>query len=721
MEEHLKCPITLCIMREPVTDCNGHTFERSAIETWYNANNTSPVTGAIVANKNLVVNYAIKQLIESSITEQNPKPSIAVIPTTPAISSKPRLPQLSANTSIFKWNDKNYLHVELSSDGQEFQRKPITCIAVIDTSGSMGERASPYNPCGENDGFSRLDLVKHSLATIYKSLSPGDKLAIITFNSAATLLLPACDVSNSRMIDSSITGMRPGGQTNIWAGLKMACDLANEVDYRQYNASVLLLTDGVANYNPPRGIIPTFDSYFTPGKFPIHTFAYGYDVDSATLVQISQKSQGVFGFIPDGTMVGTIFINAMSAMLTTVYNDVKLEFCCGDGTTSETIQSIHVGAILHGQKRNVLLEYDLAKPPHYYNVCYNDFYSIEPIGAARIISNLEDIAPQMARWDIKHLLSKPQLQITTLKNFIAQYANYSSSCNFIKDLLTDCYDDDLNRGQIGKAISRMDWFRKWGCHYLPSLESAYRMEMCLNFKDLAPQHYVGSVFKAEQARVEEIFSNITPPEPSIFAPQIQYSGNQAPVLAPSYATIPQTYYDASGGCFTDGWQVMIPGGVTKPVKNIRAGDLVISNDAPNGVARVICVVRLMISNTFCMISPDGQNGITSYHPVWLSLGDKRNWQFPEQITEQFIVMQKGDYMYDFIIDKGYSIAFECGINAACLGHECRESEVIAHNYFGTHKILDDLKDHEDWNSGYITLDSWRFIRNESGLVVKLEF
>ena len=34
------CPITLLEITDPVMDCNGHTFERVAIEQWYRTHDT---------------------------------------------------------------------------------------------------------------------------------------------------------------------------------------------------------------------------------------------------------------------------------------------------------------------------------------------------------------------------------------------------------------------------------------------------------------------------------------------------------------------------------------------------------------------------------------------------------------------------------------------------------------------------------------------------------
>ena len=39
------CPITLDIMTDPVCTCDGHTYERSAIEEHLRKSNISPKTG----------------------------------------------------------------------------------------------------------------------------------------------------------------------------------------------------------------------------------------------------------------------------------------------------------------------------------------------------------------------------------------------------------------------------------------------------------------------------------------------------------------------------------------------------------------------------------------------------------------------------------------------------------------------------------------------------
>jgi hypothetical protein len=48
--------------------------------------------------------------------------------------------------------------------------------------------------------------------------------------------------------------------------------------------------------------------------------------------------------------------------------------------------------------------------------------------------------------------------------------------------------------QVTSAFSRSDWFKKWGCHYMPSLLRAHLMQQCNNFKDPGIQCFGGELF-----------------------------------------------------------------------------------------------------------------------------------------------------------------------------------------------------------------------------------
>ena len=78
------------------------------------------------------------------------------------------------------------VNLKITSPVAPAARPAISIICVIDISGSMDYEAVQGGAV-ESDGFSRLDLVKHSVNTIINSLSTEDALGIVTFSDAARI------------------------------------------------------------------------------------------------------------------------------------------------------------------------------------------------------------------------------------------------------------------------------------------------------------------------------------------------------------------------------------------------------------------------------------------------------------------------------------------------------------------------------------------------------
>ena len=88
------------------------------------------------------------------------------------------------------------------------------------------------------------------------------------------------------------------------------------------------VTDGEPNVNPPKGIINSlreFISNMNDINFTISTFAFGYKVNSKLMEEISKIGNGIYGYCPDCTMVGTIFINFISNILSTIESNIKID------------------------------------------------------------------------------------------------------------------------------------------------------------------------------------------------------------------------------------------------------------------------------------------------------------------------------------------------------------------------------------------------------------
>jgi len=787
------CPITYDIMIDPVTDCFGHTYERKAIEQWYLNNSKSPNTNLQVTNKNLVPNYAIKQLIADYLEQEKKKQVIQqVTQSSPMLNPKsPVLLPSVIDTRKIEMNQyiindlntgKKYLNLNFNAVNTDraSTRKPVKVICIIDVSGSMGELAKEHKVGEEFDGLTRLDLVKHSLNTIHQSLNANDSIALISFNERSNITLNITDIipQNNDKIKLAINSLKADGLTYIWDGLRNGLIMATDL-YKKFgnthNISIILLTDGESNYVPPRGILPTFNDEikrqnininngFLP--FAINTFAYGYSVNSCNLKYFAEQTNGIFGFIPDGTMVGTVLINAMSNILSTaifnqtvsIQSNYQLKYRNEVlNTTEQQCKTFSIGNIPYGHSRNILLE--IGNCLNLQTICgaYSDVDfegiisvndTVFPITNTLSLdneSNLNKLALLNAIFVIKSIVDNHDC-LVNLK-LIESFTDFlkskylSAPSNFIRDLIDDFSNSNPNFGQIRKAIERQEWYNKWGKHYLRSVLCAYEMEICLNFKDLTPKHFSSSLFLEYQSQIEDVFSKIELPPPShkTYVFQTKYSsqhnsfgsgsvsGNSGSgSLSVTYSQtqtrqLPTSYYNVDGGCFTGQWKVNMPNGVIKNVSDIKPGDVVVSKDSPTGVAIVRVILKLQINRCMDMISLNNGAGITHYHPYYMD-DTKHNWKYPTTSTEAIYGATPGEYMYDFILDCGHTVNMVGGFNIVCLGHGFTHSPVIKHEYFGTNRVIDDLKDHPDWSNGIITLDNWEFIRDKSSnRIIQLKY
>ncbi|GLT60434.1 hypothetical protein SLA2020_332010 [Shorea laevis] len=62
---HFRCPISLELMRDPVTVCTGQTYDRASIESWVaTGNSTCPVTRSPLTDFTLIPNHTLRRLIQ---------------------------------------------------------------------------------------------------------------------------------------------------------------------------------------------------------------------------------------------------------------------------------------------------------------------------------------------------------------------------------------------------------------------------------------------------------------------------------------------------------------------------------------------------------------------------------------------------------------------------------------------------------------------------------
>ena len=624
-------------MSDPYSDSDGNTYEKDAIFQWINQHHTSPITRNPMTTSSLVPNRALKDLINTFL----------------GININPALTQSQTQES--------------ENDGEDIGREPVVIIAIADVSGSMDEICGNKNST-EAQNFTRLDLVKHTLNTIVHSLKAQDKLALIKFNNQATAITGIIPVNqtNKTIFLEKIDSLVADGGTNIWDALRCAINQieTNQIETNQIksnvNVNVILFTDGESNENPPRGIIPTLKDYIAKlsgcsgFNFQIHTYGFGNNINSSLLYEISELKSGIFGFIPDSSMIGTVFINSIAKMMDDMTLKINKEF--NWSTENEIISNLLI-----------------------------DSLKIKNLG------------------HFNESIKKIKLD------------NQNNQNPFLNDLLIDCSDAiNDSDGQIFKALSSK-YYNKWGQHYILSVISAYVNKFCLNFRDHGVQHFKTSTFTKYQTEIENIFINLTPPIPTGKNYESYSNGNgvhSVSNVSNNQPVTPQifssTFYNSSGVCFATDTLIKIQGGNFIPVQELKK-DMQI--ESMGEIATVICVLKTKINGPIMRMMNNPFTGITPYHPVFMKKYNDQ-WMFPQDMTDFYEDYVKDEYVYDYILDKHHIVELEGGVYATTLNHGCT-GDVIGHDYFGTEKILMELKQHQGWNEGFIQLDDYTFTRDET--------
>jgi hypothetical protein len=186
---------------------------------------------------------------------------------------------------------------------------------------------------------------------------------------------------------------------------------------------------------------------------------------------------------------------------------------------------------------------------------------------------------------------------------------------------------------------------------------------------------------------------------------------------------------ADGGCFSGDCVVSLANGKTKYVKECVRGDIL-----DNGSV-IRCVVRRRVGREVKMVRFPLGLLITPWHPVRPS--KSLPWMFPCLWLNKVEKVYMEDF-YDFVLeaqsgpsssDKGHYVleskalqpgssssddelvldgenhwATINGLQVITLGHGVKDDPVASHEFYGTQKIIDDLKlMGPGWDDGYITL------------------
>jgi hypothetical protein len=340
--------------------------------------------------------------------------------------------------------------------------------------------------------------------------------------------------------------LRANGGTNIWAGLSHGLDVLSAGLEKCRLGHIMLLTDGQSQGRD--SILPNLDQYRTShGKLPgtISTFGFGYGVDSRILVDLATHGSGSYSFIPDAGFVGTVFIHTLSNLLVTMAHEVYLDVKSCMGSSAQIVDSeicisggfpvtksgrgvrVSLGTLQLGQSRDIIIpvkSMDGADPCIEASLSYAapvdsaDTVTVYPVPCNSKDRELGLLVEQHAcRVKLAEAISRSVALASAnrlddargaMQDVITHVKASPCDVDVVQALLEDIC------GQCTEALSRKDWFDKWGIHYLPSIMFAHRLQLCNNFKDPGVQHYGGKLFSEIRDVADDVFNSLPAPTPS---------------------------------------------------------------------------------------------------------------------------------------------------------------------------------------------------------------
>lgn len=185
---------------------------------------------------------------------------------------------------------------------------------VVDTSGSM-------------DRDDRLGLVKESLEELVDELRPDDTVAIVVYGTDSTVLLEPTPVRDDDRILDAIDGLRPGGSTNMEAGLLTGYRLAEEAFVEDGINRVILASDGVANVGltDPDGLTREITDRAI-GGIQLVTVGFGMGNFNDTLMeQLADQGDGFYAYVDDRDEAEELFEQELVDTLTPIARDAKIQ------------------------------------------------------------------------------------------------------------------------------------------------------------------------------------------------------------------------------------------------------------------------------------------------------------------------------------------------------------------------------------------------------------
>ena len=186
------------------------------------------------------------------------------------------------------------------------QKQPdVALVVVIDQSGSMDAcHCNGFNQGQGGTGIGgvrKVDIGKEAILRAVAAMSPRDQLGVVGFNQSAHWAIRTAPLGEIGDVGPKIAGIRPDGQTNIFAGLDEAVkSLEGTTASRRH---IILLTDGWSTSGAYDQIIARMKA----AGITLSTVGAGGG-SAPVLAELARKGGGRFYAAPNPASIPDIFL-----------------------------------------------------------------------------------------------------------------------------------------------------------------------------------------------------------------------------------------------------------------------------------------------------------------------------------------------------------------------------------------------------------------------------
>jgi Ca-activated chloride channel homolog len=231
------------------------------------------------------------------------------IPTGKALS----LTAQTENASVPAEGGETYLQVGIQAIRTEAPRRPpINLALVVDRSGSMRDQQ-------------KLEFAKRAAEEVVNRLEPSDRLALVTYDTTATVDVPSSPVRDKARFITAIRALQPGNSTDIHSALSQGyAQVARHLSGESIN-TVILVSDGLvtAGVSDDAAFRALAERYFNQG-IQTTTIGVGLEFNEGLMSLVARCGKGSFHFVRDATTIPEVLERELGDLTHAVAKAVRL-------------------------------------------------------------------------------------------------------------------------------------------------------------------------------------------------------------------------------------------------------------------------------------------------------------------------------------------------------------------------------------------------------------